>query len=470
MRKKSLIGGIFILFVLSYSLAGVACAAQWAKAYGYGNYTDETAYSVQQTIDGGFIVAGLKKTSGSSSYRYWIVKLTAEGVIEWEKDYIKGANVPFNIELIDRDGDGKKDDGYIFAGVSDFFGDFGWTDLWLVRLGLTGDIKSQGYTGDEGVDQGRFIQQTSDRKYIIVGNTKSFDVDEIDIWVYRLDPDSGTSWQETIGGAQEDKAVSVRETSDKGYIIAAQSNSFGSSSLDWDYWIIKLNQDGNVQWHKTYGGDKTEYVSSIQQTADGGYIVAGYSSSFTTSFNGWIIKLDAQGAIQWQKVYTGAYRAYSIDQTSDGGYIVAGTSTDMDALIMKLYSDGTIEWQKTYGGSSHEEAHAIQQTGDGGYIAAGYTESFGEGGGTSSPNFWVLKIDHNGEIPDCSAMGTPGVTASDTSITPGTPTEINVQSVATEWRDTSITPADTEVAASEVCYHKGQTTGFLPAVNMLLAD
>ena len=141
-------------------------------------------------------------------------------------------------------------------------------------------------------------------------------------------------------------------------------------------------------WAKSYDGPSYDWALSIQQTEDGGYIVAGESNSFGTGaedWNGWVLKLKSNGDVEWQKTYGGAgdERRRSIQQTEDGGYIVAGKSNSFkvgvynDAWLLKLNGNGDIEWQKTYGGSFGDSAESIQQTADGGYIVAGHTCSFG---------------------------------------------------------------------------------------------
>ena len=147
-------------------------------------------------------------------------------------------------------------------------------------------------------------------------------------------------------------------------------------------WILKLDQAGTVSWQKTYGGSGYEYAYSIQQTSDGGYIVAGDTSSFGAGDDDmWILKLDQDGTVSWQKTYGGVSgddHAHSIQQTTDGGYIVAGYTDVLwgwrsDMWILKLDQTGNVSWQKTYGGTDFDEAYSIQQTSDGGYIVAGTT-------------------------------------------------------------------------------------------------
>jgi hypothetical protein len=158
-----------------------------------------------------------------------------------------------------------------------------------------------------------------------------------------------------------------------------------------------------IVWQKTFGGNSDDEALSIQQTKDGGYIVVGYTSSFGVgNWDIYVIKLDAKGDNVWEKTYGGSGYdiAYSIQQTTDGGYIIAGKTGDLysgDVYIIKLDKDGNKMWEKTLGGSGDDGAYSIQQTTDGGYIVAGYTSSFVAGvAGGWYRDVYVIKLDENG--------------------------------------------------------------------------
>ncbi len=135
----------------------------------------------------------------------------------------------------------------------------------------------------------------------MAGYTESFGAGDSDAWVIKLDANGNVQWQKTYGGKGDDYAYSIQQTSDGGYIVAGKTLSFGTG--DSDAWVIKLDAKGNVQWQKTYGGEYDDFVHSIQQTSDGGYIVAGYTLSFGAGNDAWVIKLDAKGNVQWHKTY-----------------------------------------------------------------------------------------------------------------------------------------------------------------------
>ncbi|MCK9289987.1 MAG: T9SS type A sorting domain-containing protein [Bacteroidales bacterium] len=290
------------------------------------------------------------------------------------------------------------------------------------------EIEWQKSLGGSYFDEARSIQQTSDGGYIVAGNSYSNDGDvsgnhgEWDYWIVKLNDTGNIQWQKCLGGSEFDIAYAIQQTSDGGYIVAGMTESndgdvSGNHGYD-DYWVVKLDDTGNIQWQKSLGGSSIEKAQSIQQTLDGGYITAGYSYSNNGDASGnhgasdyWVVKLDDTGNIQWQKSLGGSESewAYSIQQTTDGGYIVAGWSYsnngdvsenhgDDDYWVLKLDNTGNIQWQKSLGGSSVEWAHSTQQTSDGGYIVAGWSKSNdGDASGNhGETDVWVVKLAGSG--------------------------------------------------------------------------
>jgi hypothetical protein len=185
----------------------------------------------------------------------------------------------------------------------------------------------------------------------------------------------------TYGGIHDDYVYSIQQTSDGGYVMTGGTLSFGAS---WDAWVLKLDANGNVQWQRTYGDTQDDYAYSIQQTSDGGYVVAGEMPFIMRGSDLWVLKLHSNGTEQWAKAYGGPNndRANAIQQTPDGGYIVAGETGSFgaggsDAWILKLDVNGDVQWARAYGDTNNDYANAIQQTSDGGYVVAGETNTFG---------------------------------------------------------------------------------------------
>jgi hypothetical protein len=276
------------------------------------------------------------------------------------------------------------------------------------------------------------------------------------------------TFAKTYGGTGYDHAFSVQQTSDGGYIVAGTTNSFYAGGHHYDVFLIKTDANGNVQWAKTYGGTDDEGARFVQQTSDGGYIVAGTTGSFGPGgYPLFLIKTDANGNVQWAKTYGGIHwdEARSVQQTSDGGYIVAGWVSsygagNRDFFLVKTDANGDIQWAKTYGGAGVDEVFSFQQTSDGGYIVVGYTTSFGAGRG----DFFLIKTDANGDIGSCGivrnvtprvttpspTVTTPSPTVRSVSLTPGSPSPTVTSPTLTVTEPCPLS-YDNEVGISESC-------------------
>jgi uncharacterized delta-60 repeat protein len=322
----------------------------WQNTYGGSDYDD--AYSIQQTTDGGYIVAGSTNSfSASGDSDAWVLKLDSTGGVTWQKTY--GGTGQDVASYIQQTTDG----GYIVAGITNSFGTVGY-DAWVVKLNSTGGVTWQKTCGGSGDDEAMSIQQTTGGSYIVAGLTNSFGAGGYDAWVVKLNSTGGVTWQKTCGGSGDDEAMSIQQTSDGGYIVAGFTNSSGAGSDD--FWVFKLNSTGSIVWQNTYGGSDYDDAYSIQQTADGGYIVAGTTYSFGVGYGDfWLLKLDSTGGVTWQNTYGGSNddEAYYVQQTMDGGYIVAGTTSSFgvgayNVWVVKLEADGSITWGSGSGAST----------------------------------------------------------------------------------------------------------------------
>jgi parallel beta-helix repeat protein len=371
---------------------------KWARTYGGSDY--DTIKSVKQTADGGYVAAGYTKSFGVGHADLWILKLNADGTIAWQKTY-GGSSVDWGVSIQQT-----TEGGYVCAGATMSFGAGSW-DFWVLKLDSNGAISWQKTYGGSNYDMPSTIQQTVDGGYIMVGRTDSYgSMENGDIWVLKLQADGTVDWQKTYGGNYQDfDGTSVHQTKDGGYVVAGTCNYTESN---YDFWLLKLDANGVVVWQKTYGGSSTDMATFIQQTADGGFVVAGDTYSFgASSWNFWVLKLDSNGNVVWENAYGGdsADYAYVVRETSDGNYIVAGNTYSFgagngDLLLIKLDSDGDIVWQNTYGGTDLEHEMSIEQTTDTGFIVAGSTKSYNAG----YYDAWVLKLDMNGEIPGCDIL------------------------------------------------------------------
>jgi hypothetical protein len=294
------------------------------------------------------------------------------------------------------------DGGYIIAGYTYSFG-AGSADFWLVKTDGTGNQQWNKTYGGTGSEVASSVQQTTDGGYIVAGETESFGAGSTDFWLVKTDRSGNKLWSKTYGGANTENAFSVYQTTDGGYIVAGYTESFGPGPQN--FWLVKTDESGKQLWNKTYGGLNTYGAAfSIQQTSDGGYVAVGTSRPVIgPSFLGFfLVKTDATGSQEWNETYGGTSLGngapYSVRQTSDNGYILAGWidlfgPTYHDFWVAKADSSGTEKWNKTYGGAYDDEAHSVQPTRDGGYIIAGFRSTSWYSG---SDDFWLVKIDGTG--------------------------------------------------------------------------
>jgi hypothetical protein len=387
------------------------------------------------------IISGEKTDSSRGSTDYWVVKLNVDKTIAWQKTI--GGSSPDYLEIIEQTtDDGFVLGGYSYSGLSGekMENSRGQEDYWVVKLSTNGSIDWQKTIGGSGRDGLTSMQQTSDGGYILGGYSNSRSSGEktensrggYDYWVIKINAAANIIWQKTIGGENDDNLQVIRQSQDGGYIIGGFSNSNISgektdgSRGGTDYWIVKLNSTGSIVWQKTIGGTGSDELFDLIPTIDGGYILGGRSASNISGektenargyYDYWIVKLNGNGTTAWQKTIGGSQDDVlkSIQQTIDGGYILGGYSlSDIsgdktennrrnrpgdygDYWVVKLNINGSVEWQKTIGGSEYDNLECIQQTSDGNYILGGWSGSNISGEKTENTrglyfDYWVVKL------------------------------------------------------------------------------
>lgn len=365
----------------------------WEKTYGGGNW--ETARYCQQTSDGGYIFIGGTSSYGAGQEDMFLVKTDSDGNESWKKAF--GGNR----DEYAYSGQQTSDGGYILAGYTTTY-DVGFFDMFLVKTDSSGNQIWQKSFGGKYWEVANYGQQTSDGGYILVGKTETYGAGDLDFYLVKTDASGNKTWQKTFGGADEDIADSGQQTSDGGYILAGHTYSYGAGYKD--IFLVKTDTSGNKTWEKVFGGSKSEIAHAVKQTSDGGYILAGETYSYGAGGKDMIlIKTDSSGNKIWQKTFggSGSDIAHSVQQTSDGGYILAGETYSygagsLDMYLVKVDSSGNKTWQNTFGGTTTDKAYFVQQTPDGGYIVAGATKSFGAGG----YDLYVAKTNRDGVVID----------------------------------------------------------------------
>jgi hypothetical protein len=446
---------LILLFAFYFSYANCQPSISWSKTF--GGPSDDDGLSMEKTPDGGVIAAG--KTSSNSMNvsgnhgggDMWVVKLNNVGIIEWQKCLGGSLGEIANSIKLTNDG------GYVVSGftnsndgdVSGFHGTI-YKDSWVVKLNSIGDIEWQKCLGGSLNDYSNDICQTNDGGYVLIGATGSNDGDVIgndgisqDIWIVKLSSSGLLEWQKTYGGLYPDEGNSIKQTNDGGYIMIGTPGSNDGDVINnhggTDIWLVKLNNNGLIEWQSCLGGSNEEKAYEIQLCTDGGYVISGSTKSTDGDVLGlhsgfgstdfWIVKLNSSGTIEWQKCLggSGIEKARSVEQSFDGGYIVAGESYSntgdgdvschhgstnySDIWLAKLNSVGSTEWETCLGGSQNDYANSVRSFSDGSYAIFGGTESSDDDviGHLGNYDFWLVKLNSEVGLNEINKQISPRV-------------------------------------------------------------
>lgn len=414
----------------------------------FGGTADEEFNSLQQTTDGGFIIGGYTKSFGNGTEDVFLTKTDANGNISWSRTYY-GINEEGS-SAVQQTPDG----GYITTGYTTSFG-VSNSDIYIVKTDAGGTIQWSKTFGGSSGEESYSITNTADGGYAIIGSTTSYGSGGADIYFLKIDSNGNLVWNKTYGGIYWDIALSMQQTSDNGFAITGMLGLDTATSTGADICLLKTDSNGNLQWSKTFGGIDYEVGNSVIQTLDGGFIITGYTWSFAGagSAETYLIKTDANGVIQWSKIYGGTNLDYgsSVRTTSDGGYIISGYTTSYnifgneDAYLIKTDNSGNVQWTKIFGGigGNTSDWGIAQQTPDGGFIVSGSTKSFGAG----MRDGYLIKTDSNGNS-NCNDSLVTSV-SNNVTFTTGTPA-INTNSGGTLGNPSSLSSTNS-VTVSVLC-------------------
>ncbi|MFI5173096.1 MAG: putative metal-binding motif-containing protein, partial [Chitinophagales bacterium] len=422
---------VFLILItwanLLFSQAGIYPDIEWERSLGGSDF--DVGHVAHEIEDGGYIITGYSYSDNgdlvdnNGMTDFWVVKMDSARNIVWQNTY-GGEWWDWSRDIIE------VSDGYLTTGytrshdgdVGNNYGDWGLdyyeltSDLWVVKIDLSGSIVwEKNYGGEEGESAYKIINGV-DGGNIICGGTSSYDQDvmgqhgESDGWVLKIDSVGNLLWQNAIGGTESDYFMEIKSTFDNGYVACghAHSNNYDVSGNhgEGDAWIVKLNTAGEMQWQKCFGGSDNDYAYSVIQTADTGFLFVGMSSSSDGDVGGnfgnpdvWVVKLDSLGNIEWEENYgtEGWDFANSVIETIDG-YVITG-DIYADIWVFKIDFFGNIIWERVLGGVESDGANYIELTDDNGYLITGRSDS--EDGDVTfnngSSDYWLVKLE-----PECN--------------------------------------------------------------------
>lgn len=445
-----------VIFIIYFTQNIKAQDVLWEKSF--GGKQSEYLLDVVPTADYGFLLAGssLSNKSGNKDHKgqgdldYWLWKMSERGDINWQKQ-LGGSGTDMLQTAA-----GTIDGGFILGGTSDSkkSGDkmvdgFGGNDYWIIKLDATGSEQWQQTIGGESQELLQVVIQTKDGGYLVAGSSsssaqKSDAVSQnlyaktaeyygnLDYWIVKLSGTGKLEWQKSFGGEYADVLKSAVQTTDGGYIIGGTSNSpiSGNKTVDNfgmnDYWILKLDKDGTIEWQEGYGGSKDDELSHILLTADNNYLLAGHSFSGADGNKArsnregsdlWLIKIDQNSSKLWQETYNIGKQDFlmSIIENNDNTLLMGAHAKSEKTLnqkldkegiddytILKLKENGEELWRKSIGGTGEDILRKVVETRDGGYVLAGTSNSKISGERNSSigmNDFWVVKLKDKDKSP-----------------------------------------------------------------------
>ncbi|MFN6037466.1 MAG: hypothetical protein ACK452_03280, partial [Bacteroidota bacterium] len=355
----------------------------------YQCQTDQSAREAIEISSGGYMIAAMNEKSFGDTDIY-ILRTDINGDTIWTKSF--GGNFSEYPNMILETTGGN----FLILGYTKSFG-AGNNDIYLIKIDINGNILWTKSYGDIGDDEGKDIIATTDGNYIITGRSNSPGNLNYDAFLKKIDPNGNILWENNYGGNQYETSRSVKECIGGGYIIAGQTNSYGSGNGD--VFLVRTDANGNFQWSKTFGGSNIDDGNAVIENTDSSIIIAAETNSYGSgNMDVWVIKTDKNGNVVWDQTFGGIDKDVSktMRPTSDGGYIIGAISRSFgwinpEMWLIKIDANGILQWTRSFGSWDHEHCHSAREVSDGGFISVGNSKSYGP-----VSKIMFIKLDQNG--------------------------------------------------------------------------
>lgn len=330
--------------------------------------------------------------------------------------------------------------GHLFCGWSAstdglFAGQHGMLDFYLAKTGDNGQVEWLKTYGGSKREYAGTVANCTDGGYVFCTGSQSANGDvggnqgKYDYWVVKVDGNGDIQWERSFGGSKDDFGNALVQTTDGGYLVVGESKSTdGDISVHHDgsdIWVLKLDGAGNLEWERSLGGSRYDAPSAVVEATDGGYVIAGVSTSkdgdvtgpVNGGYEGWVVKVDGAGSVVWQRILgkAGDDHLNDIQQTSDGAYILTGSTKqedatsyyDWDLWLLKMDDDGNVLWEQELGDAGTESGSSVRECSDGGFVVAGLEGEYREIFGQNEVDVLVLKTDGQGQEEWSKSFGGP---------------------------------------------------------------
>ncbi|MFL5763854.1 MAG: hypothetical protein ACJ77K_07930 [Bacteroidia bacterium] len=343
----------------------------------YGGAADDFGRDGLEYSNGDLYITGSTQSSGAGQKDIYVVKTDANGKVIWTRTF--GGSLDDESNAIIKTADGN----LLIVGTTSSFGS-GGSDIYLVKLDTAGALLWQKFYGGPGNESGSAVIIAPDGNYLVNGLTSSFGAGLRDIYLLKLNTSGNLIWSKTYGGNLDDGGTSLCNGDTGDIMLFCFTDDFGA--VNRDMYLLRLNSAGDSLASSLYGGTEYEQASSIERTTDGNFMICGHTASFGhPEHNFYALKIDASGAVIWQKDYGGTAHdgAECGEQSSDGGYVLAGRSSSFGDHFEQMYlvktdGNGNKEWEKDIGGSDDDAAYGMFETAQA-YFMVGNTKSVTNG-------------------------------------------------------------------------------------------